>query len=90
MVLLRGVLFRTRRGYAKAVAMLGGLFVTLGLVTYVLWNVFDSIDLSGASTEVNTTVASIQTGAYGAMVMAIIIGVVAISVIIMRLLNKAS
>lgn len=81
---------RKRRGYAKSVSALGGLFVTLALVTYVIWNVFDSLDLSGAPAEVNTTVASIRTGAYGAMVMSVIIGIVVIAVIIMRLLNSAS
>ncbi len=81
---------RKRRGYAKSVSALGGLFVTLALVTYVIWNVFDSLDLSGAPTEVNTTVASIRTGAYGAMVMSVIIGIVVIAVIIMRLLNSAT
>ena len=54
---------RKRRGYAKAVSALGGLFVTLGLVTYVLFNVFSALDLSGASAVVNTTVAAISSSA---------------------------
>lgn len=75
-----------KRGLADTANVLGGFFIGLALTVYVMAEVFKNI--KGLTGIANTTVEAIKTGGYGALAMAVIIGIVLIANIIMGIMKS--
>lgn len=65
--------------------MLGSFFIGLALTVYVMSEIFKNI--TGLTGVANTTVEAIKTAGYGALAMAVIIGIVIVASIIMPLMR---
>ena len=66
--------------------MLGTFFIGLALTVYVMSKIFENI--TGLTGVANTTVEAIKTAGYGALAMAVIIGIVIVASIIMPLMRN--
>ena len=75
-------------GILDSASLLGGFFIGLALTVYVMSEVFKNI--TGLTGVANTTVEAIKASGYGALAMAVIIGIVLVASIIMPLMRNMS